>query len=724
MSIADPRLAQELAAQAPHLSALRATFLLALHHGTMLDPGQLPRITEGDIAPSVISALSRAGFRTRMLRRCGWKTAAGLGSAYPALVPMANGSWVILVHTIQTADGPAAAIPDPSEEAAGVQVMLRARFLAAWQGQLLLVAREPAYPEEGQPFGLRWFLPALKSQSRLLVGVAVAVVTSNLISFSLPLLFQVLIDRVIAHQAWNTLFAVVTIFVVLALFDAGLAYSRQRLMLIAGGKVDARVGSRTFAHLLSLPLNVFETTASGVLTRHMQQTEKIRGFLTGRLFQTLLDAAFLPMLLTILALLCGPLTVVVLGFAFAITGCIAGLLPLFRHRLNALYLAEAERQAHLVETLHNMRAVKALVLEPARRKVWEDSLAAMLRRQWDVGAIGALAGAVTGFLEKLMQVSIIGYGAALVLEARLSVGALVAFLMLAGRVTGPLVQIVGLINEYQEAALSVRMLASVMNQKPERGNQPRPSRHPIVGRMTLDQVSFTFPGANVPALDKISLDITPGQVIGVVGRSGSGKTTLTRLIQGIETPQSGVIQIDGVDIRHIDLDHLRRNLGVVLQENLLFRGTIRENISMAKPDASLENVILAARLAGAEDFITKLPQGFDTRVEEGGGNLSGGQRQRVAIARALLTAPRILVFDEATSALDPESEAVVNRNLAAMARGRTVILVSHRLSSLVRADAIVVLDQGRVVDVAPHALLVARCDIYRHLWLQQTEHLA
>ena len=227
-----------------------------------------------------------------------------------------------------------------------------------------------------------------------------------------------------------------------------------------------------------------------------------------------------------------------------------------------------------------------------------------------------------------------------------------------------------------------------------------------------------------PALDRISLDISPGQMIGVVGRSGSGKTTLTRLIQGIEVPQAGLIQIDGVDIRQIDLDHLRRSLGVVLQENLLFRGTIRDNIATARPEAGLEEVLLAAKLAGAEDFVRRLPQGFDTRVEEGGANLSGGQRQRLAIARALMTAPRILVFDEATSALDPESEAVVNRNLSAIAKGRTVIMVSHRLSSLVRADAIVVLEQGRVVDMAPHATLLDRCEIYRHLWDQQTEHLA
>lgn len=718
MTISDPKLAQELALREHQMFALRATFLIAAHHGVALRPEDLPRLVEGDLAHAILTTLTAAGFRARLVTRAGWAKVSHLGTAYPAIVGRKDGGWMIVVAMMPDEQ---IAVLDLAEEAKGVQTLPRASFLDLWDGRIVLA--RPAPREADQPFGLAWFMPALRAQRGLLAGVAAAVITGNLIAFALPLLFQVLIDRVIAHQAWNTLTAIVAIFVLLAAFDAGFTYVRQRLMLIAGGKVDAVMGARSFAHLLALPLSVFETTPAGVMARHMQQTEKIRTFLTGRLFQTLLDAAFLPLLLGILMLLCGPLTLVVLGFALAIAGVIGALLPMFRRRLNALYQAEAGRQSQLVETLHNMRAVKSLVLEPSRRKAWEDSLAGTLRRQWDVGAIAALAASATGFLEKMMQISVIGYGAALVLEGRLTTGALVAFLMLAGRVTGPLVQIVGLINEYQEAALSVRMLAGVLNQKPERGTQSRPARHPILGRLRFDAVSFTYLGAASPALDRINFEIVPGQVIGVVGRSGSGKTTLTRLIQGIETPQAGLIQIDGVDIRQIDLDHLRRSLGVVLQENLLFRGTIRDNIAMARPDAGLEEVLIAAKLAGAEEFIRRLPQGFDTAIEEGAANLSGGQRQRLAIARALMSAPKILVFDEATSALDPESEALVNRNLAAIARGRTVIIVSHRLSSLVRADAIVVLDQGRVVDMAPHAELVARCEIYRHLWQQQTEHL-
>ena len=709
---------------APQLTALRCAFLIAHHHGVHLAPEGLPVLAEGDMTGALHRSLVGAGFRVRVLEGCGWARAAGLGSAAPALARMTDGRWVVLVHAGPAEGGDAAAILDPQREADGVHALPRAAFMAQWSGVLLLARHAPRLGEAGRKFGLGWFVPELLRQRGLLAGVGVAAIASNLIGFAIPLLLQVLIDRVVAHQAYNTLLVVVGMFVLLALFDAGFGYVRQRLMLMAGGKIDAQLGARSFAHLLSLPLTVFETNAAGVLARHMQQTEKLRQFLTGRLFQTMLDAALLPVLLVLLMLYSAVLTAVVLGFAAAIALCIAGLVPLFRRRLTALYAAEAERQAQLVETLHNMRAVKALVLEPRRQRAWDDALASSVRRQWDVGRVAAVAGAATGLLEKLMQVSVLGLGALLVFEGALSLGALVAFTMLSGRVSGPLVQIVALIGEYQEAALSVRMLATVMDRAPERAAQVRPARPAIGGGLRFENVRFAYPGALVPALDDITLEIAPGQVVGVVGRSGSGKTTLTRLIQGIEVPQSGVILVDGVDIRHIDLAHLRRGIGVVLQENLLFSGTIRDNIAAARPDASLEEVVAAARLAGAEEFIRRLPASYETRVEEGGANLSGGQRQRIAIARALLTGPRLLVFDEATSALDPESEALINRNLADMARGRTMVIVSHRLSSLVRADAILVLDQGRVVDFAPHAVLLERCAIYRGLWHQQTEHMA
>jgi ATP-binding cassette subfamily B protein len=367
--------------------------------------------------------------------------------------------------------------------------------------------------------------------------------------------------------------------------------------------------------------------------------------------------------------------------------------------------------------------VKSLVLEPVRQSAWEARLVQAVRQQAEVGRIGIAGTVLTGMLEKLMQISILGFGAVAVFDGALSIGALVAFTMLSGRVTGPLVQIVALINEYQEAALSVRMLGRVMNTAPERSGQARLARPAITGALAFDQVSFRYPGAAMPALDRISFRVDPGQIIGVVGRSGSGKTTVTRLIQAIHTPQAGLIRLGEMDLRHIELTHLRRGIGVVLQENLLFRGTIRENIAAARPDAPLNDILEAARMAGADEFIERLPQSYDTMVEENAANFSGGQRQRIAIARALLPRPSLLIFDEATSALDPESEAIIQANLARIAEGRTMIIVSHRLASLARADAILVLERGAMVDMAPHPVLLERCDIYRHLWQQQTHYL-
>ncbi|MDO9710129.1 peptidase domain-containing ABC transporter [Paracraurococcus lichenis] len=704
---------------------MRCLFLVAMHHGLQMAPEELPAVEGPDMLPPVLGAMRRLGLRTRVLRGCGWDQAAGLGSAYPALALRRDGAWVILVHVVPGPDGSQmAAVLDPAQEMAGVQLLPREQFLAGWDGTLVLCRRRaPSWAEEDQPFGFRWFLPEIARHRRFLAGVAVAAVLSNLIGFAIPLLFQVLIDKVVAHHSYQTLVVVVLVFALLVLFDGVFAYARQRLMLLACNRMDARLGSRTFRHLLALPLAFFEGNAAGVLARHMQQTEKLRHFLTGRLFQTLLDAALLPVLLVLLALYSGVLTLVVLGFSAAIAAVIGGLVPAFRRRLNLLYAAEGARQAYLVETLHNMRAVKSLVLEPARQRAWDGQVAAAVRGHAEVGRIGAAGTVATGMLERLMQIAVLGIGAVEVFEGRLSIGALVAFTMLSGRVTGPLVQIVALINEYQEAALSLRMLGTVMNARPERSAKQRLARPAITGALRFEGVTFAYPGAATPALGHVSFAVGEGQVIGVVGRSGSGKTTVTRLIQGIHLPQEGLIQLDGVDIRHIDLEHLRRNVGVVLQDNLLFRGTLRDNIAAARPEAPLAEVLEAARLAGADEFIDRLPLAYDTMVEENASNFSGGQRQRIAIARALLTRPRLLIFDEATSALDPESEAIIQANLAEIARGRTMVIVSHRLASLVQSDAILVLEQGRAVDFAPHAQLLERCDIYRHLWQQQTRHL-
>jgi len=500
---------------------------------------------------------------------------------------------------------------------------------------------------------------------------------------------------------------------------------RRSLLVYASARIDVRTSTRTFERLLSLSIDFFERTSAGVITKHMQQVEKIREFLTGRLLLTLLDATSLLIIVPLLFMYSKVLATLVLGFSAFTAAVIAALVPIYRRRLRALYEAEGQRQAYLVETIHGMETVKALATEPLRRREWDTRCAQAAQSHFRVGRISTSAQAVIGLLEKLLTVAVIGFGAQLVFDGHLTVGALIAFNMLSSRVTGPLGQIVSLVHSYQEAGLSVRMLGEIMNRRPERNPSARGLHAPIAGRVEFDHVTFRYSESAPPALDEVSLTIQPGEVFGIVGRSGSGKTTLTRLIRGMYPLQLGSVRIDGHDVREIDLPHLRSQVGVVLQQCFLFRGIVRENIGSTKPDATLEEIVAVAIASGADEFIKNLPQGYDTLLEEDGTNLSGGQQQRIAIARALLRQPRILILDEATSALDPESEAILQTNLAKIAKGRTVMVVSHRLSSLVgAADKIVVLDRGRLVDQGSHGELMSRCTTYRHLWNQQHRHLA
>jgi ATP-binding cassette subfamily B protein len=707
---------------AASLTALRGLFLLALHHGCHLAPDQVAGAMGDDMVAGVLRVLRHAGFEARALNGAIWEDIAGLGSALPVLTVNRNGAFMILAGVLGTGADTQLAMLDPAREQLGITLMPRQKFLAEWRGTLVLCRRKPT-AEAATPFGLGWFAAEIARHGAIMRDVTIAAAASSLLALATPLLFHVIIDKVIPYKAEQTLLSVLVIFGAVTAFDAVFAYARQRLMIFLTNKVDATLAARTFEKMLALPMPFFEHQPAGVLVRHLQQTEKLRHFLTGRLFQCALDSALLPVLLVLLFIYSFALTLVVLAFALSITLIIFLLIPRFRTRLNALYAAEGARQAHLVETLHGMRTVKSLAMEKLRQGEWNNRVAAAITTQSQVGRIAALANTVTSALDRLMQVTIIGLGAYAVFAGRMSIGALVAFTMLAQRVSGPLLQIVGLINEYQETAISVRMLGSVMDHPPERAASQHYIRPAMTGAVSFDQVSFRYPGAASLALDRVSFAAREGQVIGVVGRSGSGKTTLIRLVQGIEAPQSGLIRFDGTDIRHIDLEHLRRNVSVVLQDSFLFRGTIRDNIAAGKPNAHLSDIVQAARLSGADEFIDRLPLGFETPVEEGAANFSGGQKQRISIARALITRPRLLIFDEATSALDPESEAILQTNLKLIAEGRTMIVVSHRLSSLVQAAAFWGGARGGGGAGAPHGTLLQRCAMYRSLWQQQTQHM-
>lgn len=705
------------------LTALHCLQFVAARHGLDISVEQLMHAHAVDGAalsvPSVLRMAKEAGLRAKSAK-IDWDALQDLGEAFPAMVLLANGNWVVVAGVAGEPEDRRVFVHDPLADRSHEALLVnREQFCANWDGDVLLVKADQKTSQGEKSFGFRWFIPDLLRERRLFIDVAIAAILLYGLGLVVPIFFQLVIDKVLVHESFTTLYVLAAGATVALLFDAIFSFLRRYLMLYATNKVDIRVATKTFGHLLGLPVTFFEHISAGILVKHMQQAARIREFLTGRLFLTFLDALSLLVFIPVLAMYSIKLTGLVMAFTVLSGTIVVLLMGPFRRRLMSLYQAEGNRQALLVETVHGMRTVKSLAMEPLQRKVWDDTCAQSVSMRFNVEKISAGAQSVTGFLEKMMTLGIIGLGALDVFSGELTIGALVAFNMLAGRVSGPLVQMVTMVHEYQEVALAVRMLGEVMNQAPERESTRSGLRPDIRGAIEFEGVSFRYGPEGSAALDDVSFSIAPGQVFGIVGRSGSGKTTLTRLMSGLYPVQQGLVRIDGYDAREVDLVHLRQNLGVVLQDSFLFRGTIRENIARVKRDATFADVVQAAQLAGADDFIQRLPRGYDTLLEEGATNLSGGQKQRLAIARALIVNPRILILDEATSALDSESETIIRRNLRRIAAGRTVIIVSHRLSMLSEADSILVIEGGRIVDVDRHDKLMAKCSIYRHLWNQQ-----
>ena len=707
----------------PH-TTLQCLTAIAQHHGLQVNPERLIHDyalrAEEPSSAMLLGMAASIGLKAKTIKMTVQRL-LGQQGVFPLLARMKDGNSVIVVGARADGDG-GIAVLDPLGDLGTVMMLDPAVFDARWSGEALFLKRHHGLTDARQPFGLRWFIPEILQQKKAFRDVAIAALAMHILALASPIFFQLVIDKVLVHHSISTLWVLAAGIVIALLFEALFGFMRQILTLWGTNKIDIRLTRRTFAHLLSLPIDYFETTSAGVIVRHMQQMEKIRNFLTGRMFFTALDATALVIFLPILFSYSIKLASIVLLFALLISLIVAILVPTFQRRLNALYTAEGQRQALMVETIHGMRTVKALAIEPMQRRTWDQRSAHAMNMHFSVGQISITGNAITDLLGKLLPVVIIVIGAQDVFDQTLSVGALIAFQMLSTKVTSPLIAIVGLINEYQETALSVKMLGEVMNRAPE-GRAGGGLRPELRGNITFDNVVFRYPGASNNALDRATFQIKEGTVIGIVGRSGSGKTTITKVIHGLYNIQEGLVRFDGYDAREIDLSHLRRQVGVVLQENFLFHGTVRENIAATMPEASFEEIVEAARAAGADEFIERMPQGYDTMLEENASNLSGGQKQRLSIARALLAKPRILVLDEAASALDPESEAIFIANLSRIAVGRTVIMVSHRLSTLVNADSILVMQRGQLMDAGRHEELLQRCSTYTQLWNQQTSHL-
>jgi ATP-binding cassette, subfamily B, bacterial HlyB/CyaB len=485
-------------------------------------------------------------------------------------------------------------------------------------------------------------------------------------------------------------------------------------------RIDVELGARLFRHLMALPIAYFQARRAGDSVARVRELENIRNFLTSSALMLVIDLFFTFVFLAVMFYYSPPLTFIVIGsFPFYIA-LSAGVTPIFRRRLDEKFNRGAENQAFLVESITGVETLKAMAVEPQMQRRWEEQLAGYVRASFQVLALGNWASQAVQLISKIVTALTLYFGAYLVIEGNLTVGELVAFNMLSGRVSQPILRLAQLWQDFHQARLSVRRLGDILNTVPEPTFSPGRTALPAIrGAITFDHVGFRYRLDGPEVLKDVSLQVLPGQVIGIVGPSGSGKSTLTKLVQRLYVPESGRVLIDGVDIGVVDVAWLRRQVGVVLQENVLFNRTIRDNIALGDPSWPMERVVATAKLAGAHDFILEMPDGYDAMVGERGSSLSGGQRQRIAIARALIGDPRILIFDEATSALDYESERIVQDNMRRIAQGRTVIIIAHRLSTVRQADRIITIERGRIVEDGNHDELIRNGGRYATLHRMQ-----
>ena len=638
----------------------------------------------------------------------------------PALALMRTDDGSLRVVILAQSDGQRVLYQDVATGGAGPTIESTEAFDAHWTGELILITSRATLVGALAKFDFTWFIPSLVKYRKLLGEVLLISFMLQLFGLVSPLFFQVVMDKVLVHKGMTTLDVLVIGLVIVVVFESVLNALRAYVFSHTTSRIDVELGARLFRHLIQLPLAYFQARRVGDSIARVRELENIRSFLTGNAMTVLLDVVFSVVFIAVMFFYSVPLTLIVLVSLPLYFGLSLAVVPILRARLDVKFARGAENQAMLVETVTGIQTVKATALEPSFAKRWDNQLAAYVSASFKTQNLASVAHEGVNLIGKLVNAATLWYGAHLVMDNELTVGQFVAFNMFAGRVSQPIMRLAQLWTDFQQTGISVARLGDILNTRTEVPPSSTAQLPALKGRVTLDQVTFRYRPEAPPVLNQVSLDIAPGQVIGIVGRSGSGKSTLTKLVQRLYSPEGGRLLVDGIDISLIDAAQLRRQVGVVLQENLLFNRSIRENIAIADPAAPLEAVMRVAQLAGAHEFISELPEGYDTVVGEQGSSLSGGQRQRVAIARALFTNPRILILDEATSALDYESEAIIQRNMVHICKGRTVLIIAHRLSAVRNANRIIVMDKGQIVESGNHdALLQKPKGLYAYLWAMQ-----
>ncbi|AMK28691.1 cyclolysin secretion ATP-binding protein [Pseudomonas putida] len=683
-------------------TGLICLLMLARFHNVAASGEQLAHeFTDGQQAfatPQILLAARKLGLKAKRVETRAERLAQ---TPLPAIAADREGGFFIIARL----DQGKVLIQDPRAERP--EVIDLATLEQRWSGELLLVRSEALAPGESSRFDFTWFIPAIVKHRKLLGEVTLVSFVLQIFALLTPLFFQVVMDKVLVHHGLTTLDVIAIGLLGIMLFESALSGLRSFVFAHTASRIDVELGSRLFHHLIHLPLAYFQARRVGDSVARVRELENIRNFLTGNAITLVMDVLFSVVFIAVMFYYSGWLTLVVVASLplYALVSLLIN--PLLRQRLQDSFNRGAENQAFLVETVNGIDTLKSMAVEPQVLRRWDNQLAAYVAAGFKTQTLSTLANESVGLIGKLVTVATLWLGARLVIDGQLTVGELIAFNMLAGRVAQPIMRLAQLWTSFQQTGVSVQRLGDILNTRTELASSARSALPPLQGRIEFDQVHFRYRADGSEILRGVNLCIEPGEVIGVVGRSGSGKSTLTRLLQRLYVPERGRVLVDGMDLALADASSLRRQIGVVQQDNLLFNRSIRENIALADPGTPLETVMQAARLAGAHDFILELAEGYDTMVGEHGASLSGGQRQRIAIARALIGDPRILIFDEATSALDYESERIIQQNMRSICQGRTVIIIAHRLSAVRDTNRIVVVDRGQIVEQGSHAELLA-----------------
>jgi ATP-binding cassette subfamily B protein len=670
---------------------------------------QVQRQVRGQSPQNLAEAAEKLGLQLHHIQQISW---AGLEQlTFPSLLHWKQAHWVVVYEV----SGDRMVIADPLNRHKRCESLPKEKVLEAWDGQLWLVQPAP----KADSFNLRWFLPAVWQYRGLLAEVLLTSLILQVLGLTTPMLTQVIIDKVIVHSSLSTLHVIAIALLGVGIFEAVLGIIRLFIFTHTARRLDLRLSSQLFRHLLELPLAYFEARRVGDTVARAQELENIRQFLTGTALTVVIDSVFMVVYLGLMLFYSVKLTVISLAVLPVLIGMILITTPILRNWLNESFNRHADSQSFLVETVTGIHAIKAHTAQLSTRERWEGLFARYIRSNFRSSTLSNIDSHIGEFLINFSELLVLWFGAMLVIERHLSVGQLVAFQMLSGKAIAPLLHLAQLWQNFQQVLLSVDRIGDILNEAPEAASETGVVLPPVKGQITFDKIFFRYQPEHDDVLKGMSFDIQPGMFVGVVGRSGSGKSTLSKLIQRLYQPRSGRVLIDGFDIKGANLHSLRQQIGVVLQDDFLFNGTVFDNITFNDADIASEQVVEAAKMAAAHDFISELPQGYETHIGERGTGLSGGQRQRLALTRLFLSKAPLLILDEATSALDSETERKVLQNLQRVKGDRTVLMITHRFAPLKYADLVLVLEKGVLIEQGTHAELLQQKGAYWALYQQQ-----